>query len=231
MENFDVNRFIAGINEDEEWVMESIGSCPDCGCDLELVLENGLYCKCMNPECMYREYEGKKNTNQRVKDTNLMEYTEWLRKQNISDNAINTYVSGARKYIQFLHSQGQLPPPPNGKSGRDHTKYIFNGHIAKKSPMFYFVLKYYVEKHPEKTLKDLEQNFPKWICPSVLFKRWTDVTPNQQKCFRKDPVILGNGTKIALTNQWTTDSFEKFRRQAKNFGLNIEIYEEYPPPC
>lgn len=229
MNNFDVNRFVAEGIEDEVWTVESFGICPRCGDDLELVLKNGLFCKCTNPQCTYQEYEDNtKNASHPAKYPNLTEYIEWLKKQNISDDTIKTYISGTKKYIQFLNSQGQSPLPLNNKGGKDYTKYIFNDQIAGKSPMFYIVIKYYVEKYPAKTLEDLEQDFPKWICPSHLFKLWAKVTRKEweNNRYRKEPVTLGNGIKIALTTQWTKSSFENFRRRAKKFGLNIEIFKE-----
>lgn len=215
---------------------DDCGKCPMCGEDLMFSKNKKLLYECSNAKCNYVEFQyqnmdkGKKKPGGLKMDgeelLSLIIYTEWLKKQNISDDSIKTYISGAKKYIQFLNSQDQSQHPFMSKGRKDYTKYIFNKQIAGKSPMFYIVIKDYVKNNPEKTLSDLNKDFPKWINQTSLFKEWTEVTTKEweQNRFRKDSIVLGNGTKIALTTQWTKSSFENFRRMAKKYGLNIEIY-------
>ena len=118
MDNFDVNRFVAEGIEDEGWTVESFGICPIVNMIWNWFKKMAFFCKCTNLQCGHQEYEDDtKNVNHPAKHPNLTEYIEWLKKQNISDDTIKTYISGVRKYIQFLNSQGQSALSSNNNGG------------------------------------------------------------------------------------------------------------------
>lgn len=110
-------------------------------------------------------------------------------------------------------------------SRRDYSKYCFNGMIAGKAPTVYEVVKYYVLHNSGLTYRDLISAFPDYLCPNGVIKKIEDIYSGDLGVrYNKTPIMLDDGTEVAVSNQWTKYTFENnFIEAAEKLGLEIEF--------
>lgn len=118
---------------------------------------------------------------------------------------------------------------PQKVSGKDYTKYIYNGKTLAKNRLVLEVIKVYVESNPNISYSKLAEQFPHKLQGSETFTTIEDALA--KKTTRnfiqpQDQIKLGEGTVIAVSNQWGLDS--KGKGNLKNFldrcaELGIEI--------
>ena len=109
---------------------------------------------------------------------------------------------------------------------RDYSHYIFNKHVFNKSRLVLEVLKKYIENNPNKSIKEIQQAFPKEIIKSKF-----EIVVNKAKAkpgrffLHKNDIIKINKSKIAVTNQWTINNINKFIKHVEAI-MNITIIRE-----
>jgi outer membrane protein OmpA-like peptidoglycan-associated protein len=97
------------------------------------------------------------------------------------------------------------------------------------------IINAYLKLHPDCSLSELRQAFPKSLNP----KSFTDSilvpeheTKGQEKNFfeREDElVVLKNGERLALVELWTKEDFEAICEHAKQFGIEVAELESTKP--
>jgi hypothetical protein len=61
-----------------------------------------------------------------------------------------------------------------------------------------------------------------------VIKKLADIDKkNEQNYYIEDPIILRDGTKIAICNQWGKDNFSTFITHARLLGFEINIESAY----
>jgi hypothetical protein len=145
------------------------------------------------------------------------------------DNLPNTFKKSSlygkrKKYIVKSDKSSEAPQ-------RDHSKYRFNGMVAGKAPTVYEVVKYYVLQNAGLTYYDLIGVFPDYLCPNGVIKKVTDIYSGDLGVrYNKNPIMLDDGTEVAVSNQWTKYTFESnFIEATEKLGLNIERISDDNP--
>ena len=103
--------------------------------------------------------------------------------------------------------------------------------VAGKAPTVYEVVKYYVLQNAGLTYYDLIGVFPDYLCPNGVIKKVTDIYSGDLGVrYNKNPIMLDDGTEVAVSNQWTKYTFESnFIEATEKLGLNIERISDDNP--
>ena len=106
-------------------------------------------------------------------------------------------------------------------------KFEFNGIIGKKGATAYNVVKAYVDAHPSISEEDLRKVFPDDIRKSSheiksggVIKNYAD--PNMDKKRSSDPITIGGGVEIAVSNQFIPETFDNFIKAANKENYIIK---------
>lgn len=131
-------------------------------------------------------------------------------KINEKDNSIMTFV------------EDDIP------NKRDRTMFSINGGEPLNKRRFVLeVVRMYVQEHPNVSLKELERRFPTSIHTSKangVVRSYEDVMrrvavhPNLKLRFFLNPedlIVLSDGTKVTVHNQWGGEVFDNFLKVAK----------------
>ena len=133
-------------NMGEQFGTDEIKNCPRCHSPMHFYTGKGFGWKCQN--CLFslnasyqESYAGNINKTHRMRsiqqDERVTSFSQWLRSCGIGEGTINTYVSGVKKYLEFLdggkttsaksisateqfnknHSDNTQDPYPNSKIG------------------------------------------------------------------------------------------------------------------
>lgn len=107
-------------------------------------------------------------------------------------------------------------------------RYMFNGNIYKKSKLVLAVIKYYIELNSNITLDELSKEFPSYEFKSS-YQCVMDINliPDKQKepvkrFFIDDPIILRDGTNVAVCTQWGQNINLFIAYVTKKYGFVIE---------
>ncbi len=111
-------------------------------------------------------------------------------------------------------------------TGRDNTKYKFNGEEYGKGPLVLAVVKKYVEDNPDATFKQLKEVFPDTLMPRWhIFRNEQEaikLSANKPRYFLKHPIkIKGQKEPIVVSNQWTAALIDKFLPVIKSIGYKV----------
>ncbi len=111
------------------------------------------------------------------------------------------------------------------KQKRDYTKYVFQGRKYGKGPLVLAIVGKYVEEHPKATIEELQAAFPKDEIKSTFEIVETIRKANKRRFFLKpDRVLRSNGSRLAVTNQWSRDNTNNFIKYVKkNHRYNVKI--------
>lgn len=119
------------------------------------------------------------------------------------------------------------PSTPFALGAKDSTQYTMNGaSTGGKGPTVYAAVKYYFEAHPNISFGELQAAFPDNLAKpgfGKMIRRWEDVTSEQwsHSRFNKHPLILSDGTRAVVTNQWKPDNIQTFIDGVKRLGIEI----------
>ncbi len=110
-------------------------------------------------------------------------------------------------------------------SGKDYTKYVFNGQKYQKNRLVLAVIKDYVGKKPTVTYNSLKSLFPDHLQGRETF---TTETEAKQKKDRRNfidssELITLSDSTIAVSTQWGLSNIKPFIEHCKK--MNIEIRE------
>jgi thiol-disulfide isomerase/thioredoxin len=117
---------------------------------------------------------------------------------------------------------------------KDMSKYQLNGQPPDglgKGRLVLAVIKLYVEKHPDVTLKELQEIFPKRLQGSIGV---IDTRENarirykdKRHFIKKEEIIkLKTGEKIVVSTEWGRTNIDDFIEKAKEMGFDILKKEE-----
>jgi hypothetical protein len=112
---------------------------------------------------------------------------------------------------------------------RDTTKYLFRGTIYGKGRLVLAVVKEYVADHLGTSCRDLQVQFPKHLQGSngVFSKvgearEIVDRTGHRRHFLKSSEIIQLSDCKIAVSTEWGIGNIDKFVRQARSHGYEIE---------
>ena len=115
------------------------------------------------------------------------------------------------------------------KASKDYTRYQFQGNSFNKRKLILAVIRYWVSENKPSKLSELLKAFPQDIRSGGLFELEEKAKEiyERQKIYRH---FLGEGevlefsdsTRYAISNQWSKVNIEKFIKQSKKLGYEIE---------
>ena len=117
--------------------------------------------------------------------------------------------------------------PSTNFSTKDSTQYMVNGSLTGgKGPTVYAAVKYYVESHKGISFNELQNAFPDYMAKpgfGKMVRRFEEVSPNEWSGsrFKRQPVLLSDGTRVAVSTQWKPDNMRNFIEGAKKLGIEI----------
>jgi hypothetical protein len=114
------------------------------------------------------------------------------------------------------------------ESGRDMTKYLFNGQSYGKGRLVLAVITEFVRQRPSTSSSDLEKAFPKTLrSPHGAFILLADAMKSFEEEGRKrnfidagEPLELADGS-FAVSNQWGINRMAQFLENAERLGIEI----------
>jgi len=111
-------------------------------------------------------------------------------------------------------------------SGRDKTKYMFEGKVYAKNRLVLAIIKKYIEQN-NTNYENLAKVFDKSLQGSLgvieLYDNAVKVSDAKKRYFLKDEdIITLQGVKIVVCTQWGIFNIVKFIKQAQSLGFNIE---------
>lgn len=108
-------------------------------------------------------------------------------------------------------------------SGKDYTKYIFNGNKYGKNRLVLAVVKDYVNNNPTITYEDLQVVFPNSLQGIETFTTETEAKQKKDRrnFIKKNELITLSNATIAVSTQWGIGNIEPFINHCK--GMNIDI--------
>lgn len=108
-------------------------------------------------------------------------------------------------------------------SGKDYTKYIFNGNKYGKNRLVLAVVKDYVNNNPTITYEELQVVFPNSLQGIETFTTETEAKQKKDRrnFIKKNELITLSNATIAVSTQWGIVNIEPFINHCK--GMNIDI--------
>lgn len=110
-------------------------------------------------------------------------------------------------------------------TGKDYTKYIYNGQKYRKNRLVLAVIKDYVDKNPSTTYTTLKSIFPDSLQGRETFTTETDAKQKRDRrnFIADNEIITLADTTIAVSTQWGIGNINPFIEHCKM--LNIDIKE------
>lgn len=111
---------------------------------------------------------------------------------------------------------------------KDNTQYSVNGTLTGgKGPTVFAVVELYVKSHPGISFNELQTAFPDYFAKpgfGKMIRRIEDVNQNEWSGnrFKKQPILLSNGEKIVVTNQWKPSNMNSFINGVQKLGIDIK---------
>jgi hypothetical protein len=108
-------------------------------------------------------------------------------------------------------------------TGKDYTKYIFNGQTYAKSRLVLAVIQDYVIRNPITTYNELQQIFPNTLQGQETFTTATIAKqkPSIRNFIKYDELINLSDEQIAVSTQWGRGNIERFVDYCIGIGINI----------
>ncbi|GHV20970.1 hypothetical protein FACS189494_05670 [Spirochaetia bacterium] len=110
---------------------------------------------------------------------------------------------------------------------KDTTQYVFNGKAYGKGRLVLAVVKEYFKNNPSCTLKDLQDVFLKYssyyVVDTYSFAENVYKTTKYKRYFMDSPIVLNDGEKVAVCREWGRGNIDRFIKNAKKLGFQIEI--------
>ncbi|MCF6190653.1 MAG: hypothetical protein L3J51_09245 [Cocleimonas sp.] len=113
-------------------------------------------------------------------------------------------------------------------TGRDYTKYRFNGDLYGKRGLVLAVVKDYIFKNQKVTYEELNKIFPKKIQGSIgVLNKLKDVKirykgKNSDRHYtNKEHILHTSDAKIVVCTQWGIGNFNTFLDRAREIGFEI----------
>jgi hypothetical protein len=115
-------------------------------------------------------------------------------------------------------------------SGRDLTKYIFEGEIYPKNRLVHAVVSAYIRDHPQTTFSQLKEAFPDelhtifGVFAEVSYAKSRTDRSGRPRYFLKQEELLKteDGIHIAVCSQWGLPGMHPFLQRARELGYVIE---------
>ena len=150
-------------------------------------------------------------------------------------NTSSPKISKGKNLIEEEEGQGKIKEEKTessskkGKSegGRDMRKFKFMGEQYTKGGLALAVVGEYVAKHKNISLTKLKEVFPDDLIKRFgvfqeVKKAKSFASGGRERYFLKeDQIIKLNGSRIAITNQWTSDNIKPFLTAARKLGFDI----------
>jgi len=117
-------------------------------------------------------------------------------------------------------------------SGKDYTKYLFNGTVYTKNRLVLAIVRSYVESNPEISYAELKKIFPDELQGRGnygVFNSLNDAekiladSGYKRHFIQPDEVIKLKDETIAVCNQWGVRNIDKFRNKVKDLSFKIEL--------
>ena len=109
------------------------------------------------------------------------------------------------------------------KKAHDYSKYRFDGQLYGKSNLVLAIIMKHLENHPNATMKELQEAFPKESIETFGKARKRSET---YKRFFLENVLVTADKKIVVSNQWGKNNISKFLDAAKSNGYKIRHVEK-----
>lgn len=118
------------------------------------------------------------------------------------------------------------PSNDTQSSGRDKTKYMFEGKVYAKNRLVLAIIKKYIDNN-NPTYEELCKVFDKSLQGSLgvveLYNNAIKVSDAKKRYFLKEEdIIIIQDVKIVVCTQWGIFNIVKFIKQAQTLGFNIE---------
>ena len=116
----------------------------------------------------------------------------------------------------------------NFSGAKDSSQYSVNGvPSGGKGPTTYAAVKQYANTHSGITFGELQAAFPDYMAKpgfGKMIRRFEEVGNNEWggHRFNKHPILLSDGTKVAVSTQWTPHNMRSFIEGAKKLGIDIQ---------
>ncbi len=136
------------------------------------------------------------------------------------------------------HYEGVTEPSPHEQprvtplSGRDTTKYIFNGKQFGKGKLVLAIVHQYVIDEPDTSFADLLVAFPKHLQGSngVISNLETaeDIvqrTAHKRHFLKSKELVQLTDCTVAVSTEWGAGNIDNFIRQAESLGYVITLNE------
>lgn len=109
-------------------------------------------------------------------------------------------------------------------SGKDYTKYIFNGNKYGKNRLVLAVIKDYVKNNPSITYQKLQTVFPNSLQGTETFTTETEAKQktDRRNFIKKNELITLADATIAVSTQWGLANIEPFINHCKKMNLDIK---------
>ena len=112
---------------------------------------------------------------------------------------------------------------------KDYSQYSLDGQQPYgKGPLVLAVVKAYIEKHPNITLKELQTVFPKYlqggtgVVETYEYFKLKYADP-KKRCFANNNDLINlKGEKIAVCSQWGISNINDFIEKARKLGFDIK---------
>jgi hypothetical protein len=108
-------------------------------------------------------------------------------------------------------------------TGKDYTKYVFNGQTYAKSRLVLAVIQDYIIRNPITTYNELQQIFPDTLQGQETFTTATIAKqkPSTRNFIKDDEIINLSDEQIAVSTQWGRGNIERFVNHCIGIGINI----------
>lgn len=125
----------------------------------------------------------------------------------------------------------ELELGPKSQSGRDFSKYSFNGVSGlSKGKVVLAICKQYVKDNPKTTLAKMQEVFqskeiqPRYgIIVEISLARKTTVNKTERYFFKEADIIKVGNQKAVVTNQWALFTLTPFLKIAKELGYKVTV--------
>lgn len=116
----------------------------------------------------------------------------------------------------------------NTSRNMDYTKYEFDGNVLGKGKLALAIVKKYIEQNPKVSFAQLEKDFPKNIqgnhgvvATLVDAQAMYNSYGYKRHFISTDQVILVDGIKVAVCNQWGVGNIDRLIKKASDLGYQI----------
>jgi hypothetical protein len=109
-------------------------------------------------------------------------------------------------------------------TGKDYTKYIFNGQTYAKNRLVLAVIQDYVANNPTTTYNQLQTIFPNTLQGQETFTTETTAKqkPSRRNFLESSELIKLTDETISVNTQWGRGNIERFIDHCTNMGIGIK---------